>query len=123
MPDGPQSWSEHSERQKNLLPLLEIKLLFLSHIACSLVTIQQTAGKHISVLQSPSTGVKWTELEAYQPSPNTAEINNECSYTFSPPYVFLAHTGTILLSSSTLETHNASDADPVVCNYKKRDIV
>jgi hypothetical protein len=32
--------------EKNLLPLVEIEPLYLSHTACNLVTILQTAGKH-----------------------------------------------------------------------------
>lgn len=96
MSDGPQSWSEPYEGQKNLLPLLVFKLLFLGHTACSLVTIQQTVGKYTSVPQSPSTGIDWAELEAYQPSPTMGSCKS------TPPYAFLAHTGTILPSSSTL---------------------
>jgi len=35
-------------------------------------------------------GVKRPGREAYRSHPSSAEVMNKCSYTFTPPYVFIA---------------------------------
>jgi hypothetical protein len=34
-------------------------------------------------------GVKWPRLEVGHSPPSSAEVENVCSYTFTPPYVFM----------------------------------
>jgi len=43
--------------------------------------------------QGSSLGVKQTGHEVGPSPPSSAEVKNECSYTSTPPYIFMACTG------------------------------
>lgn len=39
--------------------------------------------------------VKWLERDVYHSTPSSAEVKNVCNYTSTPPYTFMAWTGTL----------------------------